>query len=148
MIPNGTRFIGISTDVDLTERRSKLINDMTEPFTIEEIREGLSNSYKSYTALLNQDEFGNIIIVSTLENTLGTVSNISGTFGNIVIEFVDPVLIENKIIGFTYSAGPNEDKYFGWVVVYQSPTNISLISSGVASGEQQKEIRVDIKVYN
>ena len=36
-ISSGTRFIGISTNVNLTERKSALINDQTEPFTIEDI---------------------------------------------------------------------------------------------------------------
>ena len=49
MTPNGYRFIGIAPEVDLTERRSKLINDQTEPFTLDEIR-----GYKVFTALLTQ----------------------------------------------------------------------------------------------
>ena len=36
-IASGTRFIGISTNVNLTERKSTLIKDQTEPFTIEDI---------------------------------------------------------------------------------------------------------------
>jgi hypothetical protein len=36
-IASGTRFIGISTNVNLTERRSSLINNESEPFTIEDI---------------------------------------------------------------------------------------------------------------
>ena len=76
------------------------------------------------------------------------MDSISGTFGNIVIAFVDPVIVDTKIIGFTYSGGEPDNKYYGWVVAYQSPTNVSLISTSVAGGEIQKEIRVDIRVYN
>jgi len=36
-VPNGTRFIGIATSVDLTERKSSVLNKQTEPFTIEDI---------------------------------------------------------------------------------------------------------------
>lgn len=36
-IPSGTRFIGISQQADLTERKSGISNSVTEPFTIEEI---------------------------------------------------------------------------------------------------------------
>ena len=36
-ISSGTRFIGISPSVNLTERKSALINNETEPFTIEDI---------------------------------------------------------------------------------------------------------------
>jgi len=37
-IPNGTKFIGISEKVDTTERKSKFLNSLTEPYTIEDIR--------------------------------------------------------------------------------------------------------------
>lgn len=46
---NGYRFIGIAPEVDLTERRSKMINDQTEPFTFDDMR-----GYKAFTALLTQ----------------------------------------------------------------------------------------------
>jgi hypothetical protein len=36
-IPSGTRFIGISTSVDLVERKSAILNSQTEPYTIEDI---------------------------------------------------------------------------------------------------------------
>ena len=36
-ISSGTRFIGIAPNVNLTERKSTLINDQTEPFTVEDI---------------------------------------------------------------------------------------------------------------
>jgi hypothetical protein len=36
-IPNGTRFIGIATSVDLVERKSAVLNKQTEPYTIEDI---------------------------------------------------------------------------------------------------------------
>ena len=36
-ISSGTRFIGIAPSVNLTERKSTLINDQTEPFTVEDI---------------------------------------------------------------------------------------------------------------
>jgi hypothetical protein len=49
MIPNGTRFIGIAPEVDLTERGSALLNKRTEPYTIDDIR-----GYKVFTALLTQ----------------------------------------------------------------------------------------------
>ena len=39
MIPNGTRFIGIATSVDLVERKSAILNKTTDPYTIEDIAE-------------------------------------------------------------------------------------------------------------
>ena len=36
-VPSGTRFIGISTNVNLTERKSAMINAETQPFTMQDI---------------------------------------------------------------------------------------------------------------
>jgi hypothetical protein len=36
-IPAGTRFIGISTNADLVERKATIQNSLTEPFTIEDL---------------------------------------------------------------------------------------------------------------
>jgi hypothetical protein len=59
MIPNGTRFIGIAPEVDLTERGSALLNKRTEPYTIDDIR-----GYKVFTALLTQTGGDNPIAVA------------------------------------------------------------------------------------
>jgi hypothetical protein len=36
-VPSGTRFIGISTNVNLTERKSAVLNAETQPYTIEDL---------------------------------------------------------------------------------------------------------------
>ena len=36
-VPSGTRFIGISERVNLTERKSAVLNSDTQPFTIQDI---------------------------------------------------------------------------------------------------------------
>jgi len=54
------RFIGIAPSVDLTERRSKMINDQTEPFTLDEMR-----GYKAFTALLTQSGGDDPLEIST-----------------------------------------------------------------------------------
>jgi hypothetical protein len=40
-IPAGTRFIGISTTADLGERKSTIQNSLTEPYTIEDLIDGV-----------------------------------------------------------------------------------------------------------
>jgi hypothetical protein len=40
-IPAGTRFIGIATTADLGERKSTLQNSLTEPYTIEDLIDGV-----------------------------------------------------------------------------------------------------------
>jgi len=58
-IPNGTRFIGISQKVDLTERKSDYLNSLTEPYTIEDIR----------TSAGTDSVYDNLIAQGTDENT-------------------------------------------------------------------------------
>jgi hypothetical protein len=80
MTPNGYRFIGIAPEVDLTERRSKLINDQTEPFTVDEIR-----GYKVFTALLTQSGGENIQYYDEGSITIGVTysitANVAGELG-------------------------------------------------------------------
>jgi len=40
-IPAGTRFIGIATNADLVEKKSTSQNALTEPYTIEDIIDGV-----------------------------------------------------------------------------------------------------------
>jgi hypothetical protein len=58
-IPNGTRFIGISQEVDLTERKSTFLNSLTEPYTIEDIS----------TSAGTDSVYDNLIAQGTDENT-------------------------------------------------------------------------------
>ena len=70
MIPGGTRFIGISESVNLTERKSAGLNAETEPYTMDDITSTVK-PYKVYTALLTQSggddllglEYPNLLVV-------------------------------------------------------------------------------------
>jgi len=68
-IPNGTRFIGISQKVDLTERKSTYLNSLTEPYTIEDIysRDVIELDLQGTTnASTSQASYGiNLITTST-----------------------------------------------------------------------------------
>jgi hypothetical protein len=50
-VPSGTRFIGIATSVDLTERKSAILNAQTEPFTIEDIIDTVNPVANSFNPL-------------------------------------------------------------------------------------------------
>lgn len=69
-VPSGTKFIGISSNVDLLERKSALLNSTSNIYTIEDIVEASKSNeeskpiegvkpyelpYKVYTALLTQN---------------------------------------------------------------------------------------------
>jgi len=74
MIPSGTRFIGISETVNLTERRSAIINAETQPYTINDIR-----GYKVYTALLSQSGGDDPQTIDSGNLTIGVTYFINGT---------------------------------------------------------------------
>jgi tetrahydromethanopterin S-methyltransferase subunit D len=72
IIANDTQFIGIAPSIDLTGKKSAILNEQTEPVTMADIIEtvGGGSSYLVYTALLTQS--GTSAPVATvLENTLG-----------------------------------------------------------------------------
>jgi hypothetical protein len=71
MIPEGTRFIGISPNVNLTEKKSAILNAETQPYTIDDIK-----GYKVYTALLTQTSTSAPTSI-VLENTLGAAGSFS-----------------------------------------------------------------------
>jgi len=77
MIPNGTRFIGIAPEVDLTERGSALLNKRTEPYTIDDIR-----GYKVFTALLTQSGEDVPNSLSNMPLTIGVTYQIDDNGGS------------------------------------------------------------------
>lgn len=56
-VPSGTKFIGISQNVDTLERKSNQVNSTSQVYTIDDITY-TSRPYKVYTALLTQDKTG------------------------------------------------------------------------------------------
>ena len=77
MIPSGTRFIGFSDSVNLTERRSASVNAETAVYTIDDIK-----GYKVYTALLTQSGPPGSSVVSYDESlSVGTTYNIADNDG-------------------------------------------------------------------
>ena len=48
-IPTGTRFIGISNNADLTERKATQQNSLTEPYTIEDLIDGVDFTVNNTT---------------------------------------------------------------------------------------------------
>ena len=92
------RFIGIAPSVDLTERKRKLINDQTEPFTLDEMR-----GYKVFTALLTQSG-GNVseTIFSGLL-TIGVSYLLVGTYaGDDFRNVGGPLIVSDNDFNATY----------------------------------------------
>jgi hypothetical protein len=69
-ISSETKFIGISPDVSVEQKRSTQINDQSEGYTASEII-GAGLGYKVYTIMYNQTDANDPVPV-ILQNTLGS----------------------------------------------------------------------------
>jgi len=83
-IPNGTRFIGISQEVDLTEKRSAYINSLTEPYTFPD--DFNSSSYLSYAGTMqNFGSSGTISFLGGYTADFGTIKAPLGQIGFVIV---------------------------------------------------------------
>jgi hypothetical protein len=65
-IPAGTRFIGIATTADLGERKSTLQNSLTEPYTIEDLIDGVDfTAINATTSALSKSTLNTTYPVAT-----------------------------------------------------------------------------------
>lgn len=73
-IPLDEKFIGLSASVDTTQKRSELINEQSQAYTMQDIIDtvGGGPAYKVYSALITQTGT-NAPVATILENTLGFV---------------------------------------------------------------------------
>jgi len=68
IISSDTRFIGISTNVNLTERKSALINSQTEPYTMQDFVDTINS--QGLSGLYAQTALGTLITNTTVETSL------------------------------------------------------------------------------
>jgi hypothetical protein len=141
MIDPSTQFIVYNPNVNLTERKSALNNNIQEVVTVGDLR-----GYKVYTALLSQATNGTVTILSELENTIGEVVFQGVNIGIIHIGLVDITLEADKMIGFCYSGDDDNASYYPWIV--NNAQSEIILSAGVPLIRDQICIRVDIRVYN
>lgn len=110
-IPNGTRFIGISQEVDLTERKSNYLNSLTEAYTFPD--DFNASSYLSYAGTMIN--FG-----SNQLSPLGGDTADFGTIKDLTTEHIGFVIVSEDCkvsslgwqwaanIGITTAAGANK----------------------------------------
>jgi hypothetical protein len=94
-IPLDEKFIGLSASVDTTQKRSELINEQSQAYTMQDIIDTVPSgpAYKVYTALLSQSGTNNPTVI-VLENTM-----------------VNPVTIERQSAG-NYTVSCNDFNFF------------------------------------
>ena len=113
-VPSGTRFIGISQQVDLTERKSGISNAATQPYTIEELMvptQGLvsaigtditTTSVLLYNVNLISADASNYAVRLPEPNVGGVVGVVNTSS---VIVYVFPYNVESSIIGLEDGQG-------------------------------------------
>jgi hypothetical protein len=116
-IPSGTKFIGLSPDYPTIERRSSLINNESEPYTMQDIVD-TTRPYKVYTALLTQS--GN-------DDASSTISDVNLTIG-VTYRIIDFGGAEGY--DFTNVGAPNNNENTYFVATGTTPnswgTNVAL----------------------
>lgn len=109
IIANDTQFIGIAPSIDLTGKKSAILNEQTEPVTMADIIEtvGGGSSYLVYTAILNQSGT-NAPVATILENTLdATITYARQGDGSYVIISSEGWNVTNTTFTISNSQGLN-----------------------------------------
>jgi hypothetical protein len=138
MIPEGTRFIGISPSVNLKERKSASINAETQPYTLDDIR-----GYKMYTALVSQTGTS-APVVTVLDNTIGNIVWTYDSTGE-YIGTLTGVFISGKVY---FSALPSQITQLKLVRLNNNSVNLGTVTSGVKTNGLLSNTPIEIRIYN
>jgi len=116
------RFIGISPSVDLTERRSAMLNEQTEPFTVDDIR-----GYKVFTALLIQSgpSGNNTIQYDSL--TIGVTYRIEDISGETGFDFTNVGAPNNNIGTYFIATGENPNSWENGRLSYNTGAPVATV---------------------
>ena len=114
-IPNGTRFIGISQEVDLTERKSNSLNSLTEPYTFPD--DFNASSYLSYAGTMLNFGSNQLSPLGGDTADFGTVKDASNEHIGFVIVSEDCKVSSlgwqwASIVNITTAAGANKTLTF------------------------------------
>jgi len=82
-IPNGTRFIGISQEVDLTERKSNYLNNLTEAYTFPD--DFNASSYLSYAGTMLNFGSNQLSPLGGYTADFGTIKSPLGQIGFVIV---------------------------------------------------------------
>jgi hypothetical protein len=138
MIPEGTRFIGISPNVNLTEKKSAVLNAETQPYTLDDIR-----GYKMYTALVSQTGTS-APVVTVLDNTIGNIVWTYDSTGE-YIGTLTGVFISGKVY---FSALPSQITQLKLVRLNNNSVNLGTVTSGVKTNGLLSNTPIEIRIYN
>ena len=114
-IPNGTRFIGISQEVDLKERKSNSLNNLTEPYTFPD--DFNASSYLSYAGTMLNFGSNQLSPLGGDTADFGTIKDASNEHIGFVIVSEDCKVASlgwqwASIVSITAAAGANKTLTF------------------------------------
>jgi len=149
IVPNDTRFIGISPSVNLTERRSARINRETQPVSMQDITDSI-RPYKVYTAIVTVWD-NDAPTAIELENTIGTITITRAGTGRYTITS-DSLFTEDKTVLF-YGSISKKDEYASDPQLISTWETINFIRldtliGGVESDFVIWKTPIEIRVYN
>lgn len=133
-----SRFIGWSQEANLLYQILKQVTRLTSVIF------SLKPTYKVYSALLQQEVGGTVIVVAEFGNTLGVPDFTGSTLGDIFIGF-NGITNYTNVLGYCYSGGDAEDTFNPWLVRDKYMPLVQLYSTS-SLGSVQDKIRVDIKI--
>lgn len=119
-VPSGTRFIGISENVSLKERKSAVLNAETQPYTIDDIR-----GYKVYTALLTQSGGDAPLYITTGTITIGTTYQIDTPTGN--TDFTNVGAPNNNNGTYFVATGTTPNNWGGSALLYNEGAPVATV---------------------
>lgn len=120
MIPQGTRFIGISPSVNLTERKSASINAETQPYTIDDIR-----GYKVFTAFLTQSGERDILQLNEGDLTIGVTYQI--TTEGLNQDFTNVGAPNNNVGTYFIATGTTPNNWGGGELEYNTGAPLATV---------------------
>lgn len=125
-IEAGTKFLGLSSEVDTTERRSAQINKKSEHYTIEELTSHISTEVQNSIQIPDAVDADTIVEQLSSENYDTIRSNVKGYKSTIIsipsFDLTDnsAVLVKYSEHGMSITSNPPlisyDSDFFGWTV--------------------------------
>ena len=151
-IPLDEKFIGLSASVDTTQKRSELINEQSQAYTMQDIIDtvGGGPAYKVYSALITQTGT-NAPVATILENTIGSIVWRYSQYAPGAYDIVGELPLGKSVV---IAGPPNTYGPFAGVVLgtfAQVLANKIIIKSTNSSGVMQDGLLynyfIEIRVY-
>jgi len=148
-IPLDEQFIGLSASVDMTQKRSALINAESQAYTMQDIVY-TTRPYKVYSALISQSGTSNPTAI-VFENTFGISFNWTRVSdGNYQIQdFTNNPFTDNKTFGICTISGGANNKILNFSQAFSAVVALSVLNPSTGANiDLNGNVQIEIRVYN